>query len=268
MNFCYGQNGKGQKIPNNVIEAVRFTSKAGFMTRELWHEYFVSAKRSAANEQFNFLLKKEILKLNKTVNDIPFYVLGSLGKSLKDGLSLSASYFPRLNQLDHDTFIFGTTYALCKSGIAFDWMTEAELKILGLSKVGKAFLRYPDSVVKVKIKNETRVLAIEYERTQKSLSRYFQILSAYASMTDISLVVFICNSPENMNIISHAISRLGNQTVNRKTAVCLAKEWRAVPQLAELKMIDRTFNLKSICEKASAEAPSMMTELLNQKTES
>lgn len=267
MTQGYNADGKGQKIPNNVIEAVRFTAKTGFITRSLWHENFVTAKRSASNEQFKFLIKKDIFRLNKVYNDSSFYVLGTKGRRIKDELGLTACHFPRLNQLSHDGFISGTTFKLYKNHLLLNWNSESELKMNSRYNEEYKFSRYPDFLIDVKISGEKRTIALEYEKTQKAIRRYYQILSAYNGMNQVSLVIFICESNENLLLIQNALKKMNNQLLNTKVAVCLASEWSKSPEFAEIKMLKRTFALNNLCEKVSLIAPFRVTELQDQKIE-
>lgn len=243
-------------IPENVCDAIAFTGKTGFISRHLWNERFNDGNKTWKAKQLSKLLTKDIFKSYIQICGHQFYKLGLSGQVLSKGLGIKPIQAPLNNQILHDEWIYETVLALHKANYVQAWLTEAELKsgvkfnsgsLVGIGS------KFPDSVLQVSIKSEIRIIAVEYERTLKSVWRIKETLRTYSTAMQFPLVIIICNDEVIRKAYLKVLKQIGDENLNKKIGLAVANvannslsSWHSEPELREIQMIERTFCLKDI----------------------
>jgi len=240
-----------QPIPNNVIEALRFTGKVGFLSTTLWKEYFGQGNDRWKRRQLQLLVDRGYLQRHRNTYATRIYVLTD--KSIEILKSLKASYVKPVPvlYLSHDIVVARSLLELKRDKIIGQYLVERTLKTYGI----KEFLlsekdndqKYPDAVFKMIAYGKQRTAAIEYERERKSLSRYKSILWQYAGVTNISMVLFICENDGIRKAIESAKKYLGQTSLLDRLAFVSADDWQRSPANAPICLASREITLREIC---------------------
>lgn len=216
-------------MKSNVIDALKFTAKLGFIDCDIWINKF-----STGSERWRFKLLQNLVKRN-LLNRHPsdeikgVYILGSKGKEFLDSLNLNfISYIP-IGQLEHDRFVGKTLWNLYETGMISNWLNERELRKLEnkeyFLKSEDKVPRYPDSVFSIKTAKGPAIIAFEYEKTCKSRKRYKQLLLQYAFMKKLNLIVFVCRDTATRNMIQSTVKGIGNKWLDSRVALVSEFDW-------------------------------------------
>lgn len=239
-----------QNIPDNVLSAIRFTAQTGVMSRKIWNKSFSFGSDTWKSRQLNKILEMDILKDYLMLEKNQFYKLGMSGLSYARKLGVKPVTSPLSNQILHDAWVFEMILALQNKNLISEWSSEAQLKSGHLfnDESWEQQKKIPDAVVKVKIKNEFRHLAFEYERTLKTSWRIKEILRAYAGFMQFPLVIVVCED----EIIKQSYLKMLKQTnglgLNNKIGFTLADGWQSHPENQPIQMLDRIYHLKDILQ--------------------
>lgn len=223
----------GRDISPNVEAALRYISKVGVLTKEVWNESFAQGTKRWKNKQLKNLLENRFLK-HHCCDLGNFYVLGDRGAELaKDqGWSLVEPITPR--QIRHDETVAHGLLKLEKKHLCKEWITEKELKTQRHEK----FLirdhgeqtKYPDSIFDAFIVGKHRLVALEYERTGKTVPRYRSILWSYNKIMDLSMVLFVVEDEVIKKRIKYSLRYLGQVALLDRIAFMEAKDWKKNPE--------------------------------------
>ncbi len=123
---------------------------------------------------------------------------------------------------------------LQRMGLIEQWQTEPQLKMLRpsdfrIETYGQK-LKYPDAILYFKNANRFQVIAIEYERNQKSRKRYNQMLSAYATLKRVDAILWIVNNLATQNIIIEQAKQVYFPFQERPFAFVSEKTWKNNPE--------------------------------------
>lgn len=252
-------------IPENVRDAIAFTGKTGFISRRLWNERFNDGNKTWKAKQLSKLLTKDIFKSYIQICGNQFYKLGLSGLVLSRGLGIKPIQAPLNNQILHDEWIYEMVLALHKANYVQAWLTEAELKSGVKFDSGDLVAiesKFPDSVLQVIIKSEIRTIAVEYERTLKSVWRIKETLRAYSTALQFPLVIIICNDEVIRKAYLKVLKKIGDESLNKKIGLAVANvaidspnSWHSKPELQEIQMLERTFCLKDILNPIQLKQP-------------
>jgi hypothetical protein len=89
--------------------------------------------------------------------------------------------------------------------------------------------------------------ALEYEATRKAHSRYKAILRAYAGMSDLSMVLFVCRNEAIQNAVESCLKSLEGTQLARRVAFVDAEAWVDDPARAPIKIRSGTIRLGEVC---------------------
>ena len=239
-----------RKVPSNVVSAIEFAGKTGFISKRVWETRFNSGCHTWKIRQFGKLLKKDIFKPYVNIEKNQFYKLGAAGHILSEKLGIGKIQAPLNNQIFHDEWIFETVIALKQAGYVYDWVSEAQLKSgKGLKadewQIGS---KLSDAVLRVNVKGTERNIALEYERTLKSAWRIKESLRAYAGNSVFPLVIYICENEVIRQSYFKILKGLGDTGLNKKVGLTLVDGWHTLPERQTIQMIERYFCLKEILQ--------------------
>lgn len=238
----------GRKTPPNVVDAIRFTAKTGFITREIWSEFFARGGPRARQKQLAFLLSQKILDPHSCRPLHGVYELGSFGKALLLSNNHSFVTAPASYLLAHDEFVATSVLKLRTLGLVDRWSTEAELK----SKNDKQFAlelrdrerKFPDAVLAMKTPNKQFILALEYERSGKTIRRYRRLLEEYCYLFQIDLVLIIARDDAIVRRIEKARRESGLSRLSGRLGYVIAHDWIKDPARASISINDEVTTLE------------------------
>lgn len=242
--------GSSQSIPNNVLQAIKFTGRTGLMSKQIWEKRFSSGCATWKITQFSKLLKKDFLKPYMKIGKDQFYKLGLTGKIYAMQLGIKTVAAPLSNQILHDAWIFESIIALDAKGYILEWISEAMLKSGCLFNEERWYhqKKIPDVLLKVNIQNDVRLLAFEYERTLKASWRIKETLRTYSGLLQIPLVIFICENEVIRQAYLNTLAKLNDRNLNKKIGFALSNGWHSNSESQPIQMLDRTFQLKDILQ--------------------
>ena len=249
MNPCRYEN--SQPIPDNVIHALMFTGKVGFITRSLWHEFFATGNIRWQERQLQKLIEAGYLKKHRNAYAKRVLILTEKSVALVTALQGRTVSPVPVMYLAHDTVVARSLLILKREQIIRDFTVERELKTYGI----KDYLlsekdhdrKYPDAVFKFKPFGKERTVAVEYEREQKSGSRYQTMLTQYAAVTNLDLVLFIVERSAIKKAIEGAKKYLGQNAVSEKLAFVTSDEWQKSPLDAVIEMPFGEYKISKMC---------------------
>ena len=240
-----------QPIPDNVIQALTFTGKVGFITRSLWHEFFATGNLRWQERQLQKLMEGDYLKKHRNVYAKRVLVLTEKSTALVNALHGPTVSPVPVMYLAHDTVVARSLLTLKREHIIRDFHVERELKTYGI----KDYLlsekdhdrKYPDAVFKFKPFGKERTVAVEYEREQKSASRYRTMLTQYAAVTNLDLVLFIVERPAIKKAIEGAKKYISQNSISEKLAFVSADDWQKSPLDAVIEMPSGETKIQKMC---------------------
>ncbi len=240
----------GQPIPKNVLEAMKYISKVGVITRPTWYHFFAQGNLQWKRDQLLNLVRRDVLKPH-TCNSIgEAWVLTDWSINLlkTQGLSCVRPVPPQF--IEHDEVVGRSLLILKRSGACQDWLTERELKMLNSQEfvVQKKEYekKYPDAVFRMNHRKELWTFAVEYERTGKSSHRYRSILWQYADIQGISMVLYITEDNSIKKRIESALKFIGKKELTSRIVFIDALEWKRDPMTAEIKRLGKTISFKQL----------------------
>lgn len=179
--------------PALQLSAETFATKFGFVTRDLFFEFFCPTKRTQQYEHFNRLVK--VGAFVRSDNDQNLLYLSSRRRRSLPVKAVPAR-FPSFIKHDTDVARF---LLLAERGkfVSRSW-TEQELAIApwdAQALLGSELLaKLPDLLIDLTC-NQNRIrIAIEIERTRKSRMRLDRIASSYLGMKSVDLVIYGCET--------------------------------------------------------------------------
>ncbi len=186
-------------------QAANFTARFGFITRELFFEYFCQINKTQQYFYWRQLLKNGAFVASQSDNNI--YYLTQQGRLLADVEAVTArkSYF-----ISHDEFVAKIYLNALATGLVVQAWTEAELKasasttysVLGVDRIEKI----PDLVIDFKGQSKVLRCAFEVENTRKIAERYDRMAFNYYSMKKIHLILFGCSNEGIVNSVKRSFS--------------------------------------------------------------
>lgn len=177
--------------PENEI---KFAAKAGFITKNIWINYFANGSEGWKNKLWNSLLLRGYFLKHPSRRANDTLVLNPNDNLVRKLIGYEKSRAPFVSQLDHDETMARIILDLLNEDIITDYRLEPELKRM-TPEVHRQFelkkkTKYPDGLIKLKNEDQTRI-AIELELTRKDPKRYRDIIEAYATFKNAELVIFI-----------------------------------------------------------------------------
>jgi hypothetical protein len=248
----------GKRMPQNVVEGLKVTGKAGFISKRLWRKFFGSGNFHASRKQIQRLKLKGHLISHPNPIAHGFLVLSDVGKEFYTAYFGDLSSVPPAGQLIHDEFVLWSVLSMWRDSLITQFQLECEFR--DGSQDTHDFLskslnhKIPDAIFQFRIGNALRKVAFEYERQRKSPERYRDILWLYAGQEDFSLVIFVCETDAILDSIERQLKRIGDQDLLNRVALVRSKEWSKGPLRAPLHVANKVYLLDELCQKFPSES--------------
>ena len=140
--------------------------------------------------------------------------------------------------IEHDELIGTSLLILKRHGVCQRWITEKELK----ANLSKEYLiekqqfgaKYPDAIFEMNHGGKVWIVALEYERTGKSVLRYKSIFREYEKFVSVSQILYIVEDPAIKRRVQSGLLSLGSSSVSQKVGFIDAHEWKENPLKASI----------------------------------
>lgn len=245
-----GFNYKGGKpIPENVLNALKYTGKVGVITRPTWNILFGKGEDRWKRRQLFNLIDNEVLKKHSCRHQIDTWVLTEWSRDLlrRNGMSCVAPVPPHL--IEHDESVGRGLWMLKECNLSSKWITERELKGMNSSSYiiqkSSQGTKYPDAVFRPK-RNENITVAVEYERTGKSESRYRSIMRQYSRIVGVQHILYIVEDDSIEKRIKKALAYNGDKGLTARMGFIKAMHWNGDPSKCDVELSGKVYKLDSI----------------------
>lgn len=231
--------GNGRKLSSSTEQALRYVAKVGLMSKEVWNENFCEGSNRWKNKKLKILIDNRVFK--KHNSDISgYYVLGDQGLNIAKTLGWSLVDSVPPNKFTHDEVVARSLLRLEQKNLCQKWMIEKEIKNLNDGK----FLiqdqgdqvKYPDAIFEAKMGKNFHLVALEYERTGKTVPRYRKILWSYNKMNRFSMVLFIVENEVLKKRIKSSLKHLGRVALLERIGFVDSTEWQKNPINATIEL--------------------------------
>ena len=240
----------GQPMPENVKEALNYLRKVGVMTRPTWNNYFAKGNPHWKRDQLLSLIRKGVLNRHSCNHQKDTWVLSDwcIDQLRRLGLTSVRPVPPQL--IEHDETVGTSLLILKRSGACQEWVSERELKMMN----SKSFIvqrlgnetKYPDAVFKMIFEEKPWIVAIEYERTGKSTSRYRSILRQYGKLESVNQILYVTEDKSISKRIQSAMNQIGDKVLMGRIGYINAIEWKKDPMAACIYKTGKTTSFNQI----------------------
>lgn len=231
------------------VNEIRFATKAGFITKNIWIRYFANGSDGWKNKLWNsLLLRGHFLKHpSRRANDT--LVLNPNDNLVRKLIGYEKSRAPFVSQIDHDEITARIILDLLKDAVITDYRLEPELKRM-TPEVHRQFdskqkTKYPDGLIKLQNEDQTRI-AIELELTRKEPKRYRDIIEAYATFKNAELVIFILRDERLALTLKNAMRDKFYPKHVRPIGFGKLSEWQENPAKAPIMFDEHTTSLDEL----------------------
>lgn len=252
MNFRYKC---GQPMPPNVIELLHYMGKVGVLTKSAWNGYLGFGSSEWKREQLQNLEKRGVLVRHSCKQIKNAWVLSKwCYELLRSAGQLAVTPVPA-HLIDHDEVIGTSLLTLKRQGICQKWITEKELKA-SFSKEYRIEkqefgAKYPDAIFEMPFNGNVWIVALEYERTGKSIQRYKTIFREYEKFHSVSQILYIVEDATIRRRVESGLLSAGIQSVSKKVGFIDAHEWKKDPFKASIHKGSVTTSFAEIFKKSS-----------------
>ncbi len=240
-------------MPQNVVEGLKVTGQAGFITRKIWREFFGSGDFHASRKQIQRLQHRGYLIPHPNPIAPGVLVLSERAKNFFSANFGEHSPIPTAGQLIHDSFVLWSVLSLSRERLIAQFQFECEIRKgsqdTNIFRSRSRNVKIPDAVFEIRIGSALRKIAFEFERQRKSPQRYRDILWLYDGQEDFFLVIFVCETDAILQSIKRQVKRIGYQDLSNRVALVRANEWSRDPIRAPLNIANEVFLLDEICKK-------------------
>lgn len=239
----------GQPMPQNVVELIHYLGKVGVLTRSAWTQYLGFGSSEWKREQLFNLEKRGVLIRHSCKQIKDAWVLSKWSFELLRSTGLVAVTPVPPHLIEHDELIGTSLMTLKKNGVCQKWITEKELK----ANFSKEFLiekqkfgaKYPDAIFEMNHGGKVWIVALEYERTGKSIQRYKAIFREYEKFQAVSQILYIVEDQSIKQRVQSGLLSSSCPTVSQKVGFINAIDWKTNPLTA---MIQKNHGSTSFAE--------------------
>lgn len=231
------------------MREVLFIAKTGFLSKNLWREFFTNRSESRNSRVWNGFVRDGYFKPHDSKMLPDVLVLGHAAMTLLQKRGIPTVNKPHLGQFDHDEKVVRILLKLQKEDVLDDYTTEAELKRkfmvwMKTSKDGKD-AKFPDLTLELRSPCKFRRVALEIEQSKKSPDRYRKMMASYSSAKDIEAVIFISDQQSIFGQIARAMKDVHYPSWERPVGFGEMDAWLKNPLTAPIFLSRETTSLQS-----------------------
>ncbi len=232
------------------LEAIMFTAKMGFLSKEIWGEFFAKGSLRSTQRQWGKLVSDGWFEQHSSPRCSDIFVLTAKAKRLVDSRVQAIAAPPHMGVFDHDTKLSQIVLKMQRQGLILKWTTESELKILSPSSLKLEShpnsYKYPDLLVTLNVSGKPVRLAIELELSRKSFKRYRDIIFSYRRLPAVKGVFYICPTEEIHKAIKKAFRQSHTSLSEKPIGFGFVDQWLCDPAKAGLEMPSRLTTLSEL----------------------
>lgn len=236
------------------ISEIKFAAKSGFLTKDLWNEFFARGCLSWKYKLWDSLTDEKIFQPHYAKNASGCIVLNrrhNLVQKIVGGEFVSP---PFVSQLDHDEKLAKIILGILKDKILINYRLEPELKRLG-SGLRRQYGseqkdKYPDALIQIANEKKTRI-AIELELTKKDPKRYRQIMDTYSSFSRADMLIFVVRNDRITQTIKQAMRDSYYPNWERPVGFASLESWTENPTRAKISFAESVTSLSEIAKAKS-----------------
>jgi hypothetical protein len=132
-------------------------------------------------------------------------ILEACGEGLVSLTSESGSLADR-NQMQHFLELAEVRVALHRAGLLRDWTSDLEIRSINQS-IDTPLAKDYDAIADLEWENKRYRVALEYERSRKSLDRYDEIVSAIAGEHQVHMILYLTSSIDLLYMLKAEFDR-------------------------------------------------------------
>lgn len=217
-----------------------FASRTGFLSKDLWEEFFAgSLSRSWRHDRWLLLTERGAFLDHPSGQAQGVIVPNPRSPIVRHVCPEGVVKPPFISQLRHDEILARGLLTCLKSGVVRSFTNEAVLRKSEASGLSLAEVqKLPDLIVKLK---SGSTVAVELELTAKSSKRYWSLLNAYSSRSGLDAIVFVVESRSVLETIAKAARGAMFQAV--PIGFIELKAWARNAGTAEIAFSDSTSSL-------------------------
>lgn len=224
------------------IKEIHFAAKSGFLTKELWLDFFAYGCRAWRFRLWKQFIDDGVLIEHHSKNAKDIWVLNRRNLLVQRTIGSHIAHAPFISQITHDEMIARIVLNIMKDGAGLFYRLEPELKKMTPGIKGPADsnnrLKFPDGLIQLKNADKSRV-ALELELTAKDPKRYRRILQAYASFQKADMIVFIVREDRLIKTIRKAMHDTFYPTWEKPIGFGHLNDWLSNPTTAKISFTDQ-----------------------------
>ena len=231
------------------IPEIKFAAKSGFLTRDLWNEFFARGSQSWRYKLWDSLTEQKIFFPHYAKFASGAIILNKKHKLVQQVVGEELVTAPFVSQLNHDECLARIVLRLLKDGIATNYRLEPELRRLSSGLKchygSEQKEKLPDALIQLANDKKTRI-AIELELTKKDPKRYRHIMDAYSSFQKADKVVFVVREDRTSQTIKQAIRDSYYPEWEKPIGFGRLEDWLSSPALAKISFKDEVTSLTDL----------------------
>jgi hypothetical protein len=228
-------------------QAQEFAARWGFLTRDLFFDFFCQKSRAQQFRYWNDLLSKGLFVKSKVNPDVFF--LSYKSRSDYRGMARPSRFHL---YVDHDAIVARVLLTLGSYGVVSRYWLEDELmknpmdaySVLGASKIH----RIPDMVFDLKTRLGTIRCALEIEKTVKPQSRYQKMALAYLDYRGVNLILFGCTNRATESAVQRSFSGKALAEKNVVPGLFLYPEFEQMKLASPVRFNEKEFSFQNMLQ--------------------
>lgn len=220
------------------LKEISFAAKTGFLSKALWQKFFTTRSYSRNSRVWHQFKKDGYFRPHESKMLPDVLILGNRALQELERRGIVPVTKPHLSQFDHDEKAANIILSLEQAKVLDGFTTEAELKRkhwlwLRTSRDGKD-AKFPDLTLQISMPSKFGRVALEIEQSKKAFDRYKKVMSNYANIKGIDVVVFISNQQSIFNSISRAMKEISYPSWERPVGFGEMESWLKDPLTAPI----------------------------------
>lgn len=205
---------------------IKFAARSGFLTRDLWEEFFAKGKDRWRRQQWDLLKTRGYFLKHSSAYSRETLVINPYNKTVQAHTGGFREKPPYLAEIYHDEVVIRGSMRLAKGGRITRFVLEKQLRRENTERFDvKSWRKYPDAILHLK---SGKMVAIEVELRQKSSTRYREIFKSYQTVKAVSEIIYVCESWE----IERAVRAVAEKFVRQLPPIrfLTVEKWLTSPE--------------------------------------
>jgi hypothetical protein len=189
-----------QERDNKLLRSI--AKYAVLSTHQIAHLTFVGVAHTTMMRRLRLLEKEKFISRGVPLDTgTNTWILGYKGREFMN--AKPSAVFMNRNTIQHDVLVTEVRLTFETVGLASNWTPEWQMKseAMGIDRRPGRERVIPDGLMLEPIKGQTKIIAVELERTRKAEKKYDRILSQYMHGTNINFIWYVAKELSIVNAI-------------------------------------------------------------------